>query len=163
MTGRKPIPAELIDALNHKKSKDDIEVRQEVERALKTNSELKCPRHLSQEAKKEWRRLLKLYKSMKVDLFCDLDIQAITMYCEASAIYKKAQETWVKYTTVVSTNSEAQRVLDKCLSTMDKQAKLISRLAEQLCITPVGRARIGMIARKEEQPSELEGFFEEED
>lgn len=164
MTGRKPIPAELINASDHKKSSDEIDARQQAEKRLKTKSTLVCPKHLSIEAKKEWHRLMRLYKEMHADILCALDIQPLLMYCEACAIYKKAQETWTKYTVVISANEEAQRILDKSLSVMSRQSNIIRGLSEQLCLTPVGRARMGMnAAKKENQPNALESLFDEDD
>lgn len=163
MTGRKPTPASLIDAAEHKRSTDEIDARNDAEQRLKTKATLKCPSHLSDEAKKEWRRLIRLYRSMEADILCDLDLQSLVMYCEATAIYKKAQEIWTKYTSVVAINPDAQRVLDKCFAVMEKQARLISGLSEQLCLTPVGRARMGMNAAKSSKPSALETLFDEDD
>jgi hypothetical protein len=41
---------------------------------------------------------------------------------------------------------------------MEKQQRQISSLAEQLCLTPVGRARMGT-AKAKNEPSEIEKFF----
>lgn len=161
--GRKPTPAALIDPAEHKKSYDEIEARKEVEAVLQTKSELRCPTYVSKPAKKEWRRIMKLYRGMEAEILNDLDVMALVMYCEATAVYKKAQETWVKYQQVVTVNPEAQRVLDKCFQTMERQTKIISGLSEQLCLTPVGRARMGMNAAKRLEPSALDLLLEEDD
>ena len=163
ITGRKPTPASMIDHKDFKKSIKEIEVRKEAEEKLKTGAELRCPSYVSKEAKKEWKRVMKLYRAMEVDILSDLDTMSLVMYCEATAVYKKAQETWAKYQQVVAANPEAQRVLDKCFLTMEKQTKIISSLSEQLCLTPVGRARMGMIATKSEEPSKLDILLEEDD
>lgn len=161
--GRKPTPAALIDPVEHKKSYDEIEARKEAEASLQTKSDLRCPSYVSKEAKKEWRRIMKLYRGMDAEILNDLDVMALVMYCEATAVYKKAQETWVKYQQVVAVNPEAQRVLDKCFQTMERQTKIISSLSEQLCLTPVGRARMGMNAAKKHEPNPIDDIFDEED
>lgn len=163
MTGRKPTPAALIDPVEHKKSYEEIEARKEAEAALQTKATLRCPNYLSSEAKKEWRRIMKLYKEMDAEILNDLDTMALVMYCEATAVYKKAQETWVKFQQVVAANPEAQRIIDKCFQTMERQTKIINRLAEQLCLTPVGRARMGMNAAKKNEPSKLDLLLDEDD
>lgn len=163
MTGRKPIPASLIDPAEHKKSHDEIQARRDVEASLQTKATLRCPNYISQDAKKEWRRIMKLYKEMEAEILNDLDTMALVMYCEATAVYKKAQETWVKYQQVVAANPEAQRILDKCFQTMERQTKIINNLAEQLCLTPVGRARMGMQATNRKEPSKLDLLLDEED
>lgn len=161
--GRKPIPASLIDPAEHKKAKEEIEARRDMEDALTTTSKLSCPKYLSDSAKKEWRRVIKLYKGLDVDILCDLDISALVIYCEAWAVYRKAQETWAKVKQVVAANPEAQRILDKCFVLMEKQSKIINNMSEQLCLTPVGRARMGMMAKRENESSAIEDLFNEED
>lgn len=164
LSGRKPTPATLIDPIEHKKSKEDLNARIEIEESLKASSKLSCPKYLSDQAKKEWRRVVRLYRSLESDLLCDLDISALAIYCEAWAIYRKAQETWAKYTQVVAANPEAQRVLDKCFLIMEKQSRIINNISEQLCLTPVGRARMGMMAsKKDSQISEVEKMFLDDD
>lgn len=149
---RPPLPPHLIDNKTYKKSSKELEDRKESWDKLKTTRILRVPTHLTPEAKKEWRRLMKLYDQMEVNILSDLDRQALIMYCESTAIYKKAQETWAKLQQVVSSNKDGQRMLDDTFRIMERQSKLITSLADQLCLTPVGRARMGMnaTAKKEE-------------
>jgi len=163
MQGRKPTPAKLINASDFKKPEDEILERQDIENSLLTASKLRCPTKLSKEAKREWKRLMELYKTMDARILCDLDTQLISMFCEATAIYKKAQETWVKYESVIATNPEAQRILDKCISVMNQQSSNIRGLSEQLCLSPIGRARMGLNAVKKEKKDELSQLFGEDE
>lgn len=162
MTGRKPTPAALIDPAEHKKSAYDIEKRKLIESRLLTGNKLACPAKLSPAAKKEWQRVVKQYRKMGVDILCDLDRPLLTMYCEAMAIYNKAQETWIKYQAVVATNAEAQRILDKSFAAMNKQSNIVRGLAEQLCLSPVGRARMGVNPAAEEGKNPVDEIFEDE-
>ena len=155
MKGRKPIPASLISVDTHKKSKTSILSRQENERRLAVQTtNLRVPSYLTDEAKKEWRRVMKLYKQMDGTILSDLDLQALTIYCEAVSIYKKAHEVWAKHLQVVNVNEDAQKIIDKTFKTMQTQSQIIYRFSEQLCLTPVGRARMGMA--KKDEPSALE-------
>lgn len=163
MTGRKPLPAKLLTPEGHHKSEGEIKARQEVEEGIQTKATLRCPAYLSVEAKGEWRRLMALYKTMKTSILCDLDIQLIVMYCEAVAIYKKAQETWVKYQQLVASNELYQITIDRCLSIMNKQSTIVRGISEQLCLTPVGRARMGMNAAKVTKVNPLEDLFGDDD
>lgn len=164
MPGRRPLPASLIDPEKHKKSKSEIERRKTVEEKIRgTTSLLWCPPYLTGEAKKEWRRIMKLYKSLDVNILSDLDQTALIMYVEARAIWMKAHETWSKYQTVVAGNPEAQRFLDKAFNTMERQTKIINQLADQLCLTPVGRARMGMNQIENDGPSALAALMAEDD
>ncbi len=137
--GRKP----TLNPVGHR-TKAEKEPRKQASEALQTTKILKCPSYLTALAKKEWRRTMRLYNQMDASILCDLDIAALVMYCEAWAIYKTAQEQWSKLGTVATTNPAAQALIDKTIDTMNKQTTVISKLAEQLCLTPVGRARMGM-------------------
>jgi len=162
--GRYPLPASLIDPAKHHKSKAEIEKRRHVEDSLRGNKALLwCPTHLTDEAKKEWRRIMKLYKSLDVNILSDLDQTALIMYVEAVAIYKKAHETWAKYQQGVAGNPESQRYLDKAFNTMERQTKIINQLAEQLCLTPVGRARMGMNQLEADKTSALATLMAEDE
>lgn len=154
-TGRKPVPPALIDNKTYKKNSQEIQEREESWEKLKTTKILRVPSHLSPEAKKEWRRVMKLYNQMEADILSDLDQQALIMYCEATAVYKKAQEQWVKLQQVATPNPDGQKLIDSILKTMERQSKIVSSLSEQLCLTPVGRARMGMNPTKVEEDDPL--------
>jgi P27 family predicted phage terminase small subunit len=161
MQGRKPKNADLIDSGSFKKSKESVEARREAEEALRTSDLLLPPEYLSPLAKIEWDRLLKLYRTMDADILSDLDIGALTIYCEAYAIYMKAHEVWVKFQQVVNTNPDAQKIIDKSFAVMEKQSNTMYKFSEQLCLTPIGRARMGMA--KKGEPSLLEKLMLEQD
>jgi P27 family predicted phage terminase small subunit len=153
MTGRKPLPPALVDREVFKKNGQEYEAREESYKKLQVSKVLKCPSHLTPEAKKEWKRIMKLYNQMDADILSDLDLQPLIMYCEAVSVYKQALETRKEFKRLVSTNEEMQKLIDNTLKTMERQSKIISSLSEQLCLTPVGRARMGMnaTAQKEEE------------
>lgn len=154
-SGRKPLPPALVDKKAFKKNGQEYEAREESYAKLQVSKVLKCPSHLTPEAKKEWKRVMKLYNQMEADILSDLDQQALIMYCEATAIYKKAQEQWAKLNQVATPNPEGQKILDSIFKSMERQTKIISSLSEQLCLTPVGRARMGMNpsnSKEEEDP-----------
>lgn len=152
-SGRKPFVAASKHASNAEKKERD-----EVNQKLITTNKLSCPKYLSEMAKKEWRRIMRLYKQMDTKILCDLDVAALVMYCEAWAVYKKAQEQWTKLNVVATTNPASQKVIDTCLDTMNKQTTVVSRLSEQLCLTPVGRARMGINPAKNKK-DELADFM----
>lgn len=161
--GRKPIPAALIDPQEHKKSYDEIQQRIEVESSLKTSSKLTCPKYLSDVAKKEWKRVIKLYRSLDTDILCDLDISSLVIYCEAWAEYRQAQDERNKITQDGDKSVESQKVIDRCVNRMASQTKIINSISEQLCLTPVGRARMGMMSKKTNHPSPLVQLIEDDD
>lgn len=131
-----------------------------METKIKTADRLKCPKDMSPVAKKEWKRIMGLYRQMEADILNDLDITALTMYCESFAQYKSAQKDWVQVQKVVTTNVNSQRTLDKIRSVMNDQVKVVCQLSEQLCLTPVGRARMGIAMAKKKEQSSLAKLFQ---
>lgn len=161
MRGNIPMPAKIKKNTDHRISKDLLNAREKLEEKLKSKSFLHCPSTLSAIAKKEWRRLMKLYKNMEVDILSDLDKSALMIYCEAYAIYTKAHQEWIIMDKIVSSDDDRQKFVDKVFSIMEKQSQIMSRFSEQLCLTPVGRARMGMSVKI--GPSPLEKMLMEDD
>ena len=162
--GRKPLPAAMIDTKQSKQKKDDIQKRKQVEEQVNPSpkSKLPTPSYLSPLAKKEWRRIMKLYEDMDIKILSDLDKTPLVMYCEAVAIYQKCQEKWKQFDSVMVGSNEAQRRIDNCFNLMNKQIKIINDLAEQLCLTPIARAKMGMIALngKEKKQNPISEIFD---
>ena len=148
MTGRLPTPAELQDKKKMKKNEKDLDCRKAVEKSFQVVDKLSCPSYLSPLAKKEWKRVMKLYKQMDARILNDLDVTALAMYAEAVAMYQTAQKQWVQVQTLVSSNQASQKLLDKIRTIMNDQVKVVTTLSEQLCLTPVGRARMGVATAK---------------
>lgn len=162
MTGRLPTPAELQDKKKMKKNEKDLDCRKAVEKSFQVVDKLSCPSYLSPLAKKEWKRVMKLYKQMDARILNDLDVTALAMYAEAVAMYQTAQKQWVQTQALVSSNKASQKLLDKIRTIMNDQVKVVTTLSEQLCLTPVGRARMGVAVAKfglKEEKS-LDDFFE---
>ena len=147
MTGRKPSPAALLNPEKAKLSQDQLDARKAVERKLNPSFVLRCPskKSLSPAARKIWKRVMRLYDRMDADILSDLDEVSLRMYCEAVAIYDTAHNEWLNIQHVIVANPKAQAQIDVLLSRMNKQTTIINKLAEQLCLTPVGRARMGVV------------------
>lgn len=162
MTGRLPTPAELQDKKKMKKNEKNLDCRKAVEKSFQVVDKLSCPSYLSPLAKKEWKRVMKLYKQMDARILNDLDVTALAMYAEAVAMYQTAQKQWVQVQTLVSSNKASQKLLDKIRTIMNDQVKVVTTLSEQLCLTPVGRARMGVAVAKFglKEEKTLDDFFE---
>ena len=170
-SGRKPTPAALIDPKKSKISKDDIEARKMIEKSINPipKNTIKRPSFLSGPAKKEWARIMKLYEQLDQKILSDLDQTALVMYCEAVAAYKTFQKRdkeiideldsfnysnknmrfEMKSEDIKYRNDrihELQIKSDAILGRMNRQIKNVNNLAEQLCLTPVARAKIGILA-----------------
>ena len=62
-TGRKPRPLKLVDNGKNRHTKDTMENRENGE-PTGCSDKLKPPKSLSPEAKKEWKRVVKLYRQL---------------------------------------------------------------------------------------------------
>lgn len=100
---------------------------------------LKCPSHLNEEAKKEWKRLSKILIEMGV--LTELDIAAFAGYCQAYARWKEAEEFIEKHGSLVKTpNGYFQQVPQ--VSIAQTNLKIMLKFAEQFGLTPSARSRI---------------------
>jgi P27 family predicted phage terminase small subunit len=157
-SGRKPLSADL---LKKHVSKADKDRRREVAKNLEVGSTLSCPKDMGEAAKAKWRELMRLYRKMPSAVLNDLDKDALRQYCEAWAVYKAAEDTWNNrlHGEVATTNEETQKLIDSTLAKMNRQSAVMSSLAEQLLLTPVGRARMGINPAEPKKGSALDTFL----
>jgi len=170
MRGAKPKPAALRDPKDDKVSKKDHQKRLDMEKALRGNDpKLRPPKWLSKEGKKEFRRLIKIYKSLPVQILSDLDTTMLAQYCQAYSVYQSAMKTREKLIiqdfSVDGKEEESQldfedridREQQKLVNRMNNQTKIMNKLSEALCITPVGRARMGiMVTHKTDKDNKVQ-------
>jgi P27 family predicted phage terminase small subunit len=156
MQGRKPHPFQLIDE-NNKLSKAKIAARKRNQPQTQS-SKLWCPTHLCDEAKKEWRRVVKLYRELDKDLISDLDVASLEVYCESVATYQKAMSEVHKTTEVYMTSAGPKT--NPWLTVANNAAIQIKRYGEVLLLDPVSRARAGLAITKTEEkaPSGVAAF-----
>lgn len=91
---RKPIPPEL------KSEEQQVDIgasRIAAQKAatprIKTNR-LICPKDLTDGAKREWHRVVKLYRECEIDVFNDLDQETLKSYCVAVDIRTQLYQKW---------------------------------------------------------------------
>lgn len=180
---RKPIPPELK---NEEQQVDIGASRIAAQKAatphIKTNR-LICPADLTDGAKKEWRRVVKLYRECEIDVFNDLDQETLKSYCVAVDIRTQLYQKWKEEqaqallidkevrragtkTTATGTPIEGhsgttrEKVVNPILRELDRYANTIRILAEQLALTPVGRAAYAVRTEKANR-SPAEEFMED--
>jgi P27 family predicted phage terminase small subunit len=147
-TGRKPILA-VIDGRRPHRSKDEVQARVDAEpRGCKAT--FKAPKEMSPDARKEWRRVVALYKQLDSEVLNDLDLSVLSAYCESVAIYRKAQEQYQKFPLYGKNLDTGQPVENPYIKIMNREGQNVVRYAEQLCLSPVGRARMGLAREKRE-------------
>jgi P27 family predicted phage terminase small subunit len=158
-TGRKAKPVMALDNSISKKTKAELGTRDE-QTPSGCEEELKPPKKLSKFALAEWKRIIGLYKQLNLKIMNDLDIAALSMYCEAYAIWRTAQDEWSKIGKVTEVSPRG-KVTDPNVKVMNEQTVVMTRLSEQLCLTPVGRARYGIEATKKpkEGAAEMDKFI----
>lgn len=159
MGGRLPKVSEAQNKKSLKKSNAELEQRQNVEKSMTVVDKLSCPKDMTKDAQKIWKGLMKLYKQMDAKILCDLDKHSLRMYCETYALYLKTQQQ-VEYLSG-SSESFLDKDFQNLIKTMNKQCEVCTNLAEKLCLTPIGRARMGVAVAKfglKEEKS-LDDFF----
>ena len=122
-------------------------------------AEFKAPPTLSPAAKKEWKRIIDLYQQLDAEILNDLDLAVLAAYCESVAVYQKAQAEYQTLPLVGKDKVTGKTVESPYLAIMDKAGKSISRFAEQLCLSPVGRARMGIAKAKKEMEDDPSAAF----
>ena len=151
-TGRKPTPLKLVDNAKARHTKETLDGRQNGEPEGCTDK-LTPPKTISSEAKKEWKRIVKLYRQLDAKIINDLDISTLMAYCESVAIYRRAQEEY-QNCPLVYMNADGRPAENPYITIMRREGQNIAKYAEQLCLSPVGRARMGVAAAKKEAESD---------
>lgn len=154
--GRKPLPAKLkLANKHHGRNTEDVKDMVDIEDSLNPcfDKIKKPPTKLTKDAKKEWKRIIELYEKMGLNLLSDLDIFTLETYCESVSTWRTLQKEYADKTSLSLDD------LGKITTILDKQSKTVSRLAEQLCITPVGRARMGAVLAKAPKKNEILDVF----
>ena len=146
MAGRKPKLTVIGDESGFKKSKEEMEARKKAQ-PNGCVDDLTPPEHLSAVAREEWMRVVELYRQLDNTIINNLDISTLTAYCECVAVYRDAQEKR-ETLPLISYDDKGRVVENPYLAIMRKEGLNILRYSEQLCLTPVGRARMGMATVK---------------
>jgi P27 family predicted phage terminase small subunit len=159
MAGRKARPFELVD----KKGKTKLEIETRTDFEPKPVTQLRPPKSLSREAKKEWKGIVKRYIDMSIPLHL-IDARALAIYCGLIVSYNKSVIK-IEEQDEVLTNSRGGRYKNPWV---DIQLKLIIQLksySELLLLDPFSRAKIGVMVTKmfkaENASDEMEKFLEE--
>lgn len=157
--GRKNIPAVLKDNdVYHNQTEID---RQIDNTPAGVSAKLTCPSDLTSGGKKEWRRIVKLLSQLDVQVLCDLDTETLRDYCIEVDICHRLYKRWVeeencdievkaatsstskKTGTDGNTNTttvSSKKVINPTIREFNRHVQTKRVLAEQLGLTPIGRA-----------------------
>lgn len=162
MKGRKPYPYVVMDSTNDRNrlTKDELAKRDKHEPRIKSNN-LRCPAHLGDEAKREWQRIVKLYKEIKEPILSDLDCNALEVYCNAVVRYRKATQKIAETSEVYASKGDLKPRKNPWQIIANEAADQIKKYGELLLLDPVSRARVGLAKAKDNgKPSGIAAFLQ---
>lgn len=112
----------------------------------------KCPKWLSDDAKKEWRRVAKVL--FECGLLTEADQTALAAYCESYALWKQAQELIkTEGITYEYTNKSGATNIVKhpAVEISLKSMLVIKQFCSEFGLTPSSRGRINLPAKQDEE------------
>ena len=162
MAGTKPKP----NGTKHR-TKKELESMKEMDKSLRTPSNMPCPKWLTKEGQQIFRKLKKRYNEMPGNPLCNLDITPLAVLANAMDIYIKAHTQFVeggsRLTVIQVSKGSAKEVINPLVKTMNEQAAIVSKLSDQLCLTPIGRMRMGVNAAKTPKDDFLDIFNDQDE
>lgn len=161
MRGRKAYPFQVMQATNDKNrlTKSALAGREKGQPNIKS-SKLWCPQHMCDDAKKEWRRIVELYKELQDPIINDLDLASLEIYCESLVTYRRAMAKVRETAEVYASKPDANRPKkNPWLSVANDAAVLVKKYGEVLLLDPVSRARVGMAKAKEQPDNPMAEFL----
>jgi P27 family predicted phage terminase small subunit len=114
-----------------------------------------CPRHLTGEARKEWRRMGGELARMGV--VTAVDRAALAAYCQAWARWVEAEGQVAKLGTIVKT-ANGNLIQNPYLAVANRAMEQMTRLAAEFGMTPSSRSRV-QVQAGEDGPSLADLLF----
>ena len=132
-----------------------------------SKSKISCPAWLDAEAKKEWKRIIKLLQAEKVD-FTEKDLKALEGYCQSYARWKNCEKILQeKGYTFETPNGYVQQRPEVSIS--NKALQELRSYQKELGLTPAARARMnknsGISSPTDgynQEDSDMEELFEDD-
>lgn len=106
-----------------------------------------CPRHLSDEAKKEWHRIVK--DLFEAGLFTKIDRPALAAYCQAYGRWVEA-EAHLEDEDFVQVTDKGYQYQTPWLSIANQAMKQMHNFLAEFGMTPAARSRVNATPPKEE-------------
>jgi len=160
VAGRRAQPINLL-ALKGRKhlTKSEIETRREAEKKIKPRAnKIRPPDWLSDEAKQEFKRIIKEMKDL--DVLTNVDTDAVAIYCDAYVSYIECTRIIEKegmMVTHVNQAGESNEVPHPLMTKKRQLADQMKSMATELGLTPSSRSKISM---PKEKPKEKTPFDE---
>ncbi|MFA7174935.1 MAG: phage terminase small subunit P27 family [Kiritimatiellia bacterium] len=161
--GRKANPVGLHVIKKSHMSNAEIEARKIAEARLRPGSDrVSPPKWLSNEAKKEFRRIVKEFDTVNADLFTNVDVDMLAAYCDAYIEYQRCTEIiaheglMVEYTNKAGAENTVPHPL------LAKKKQLFEQMkacASEFGLTPSARAKLTLPREPEKPKSKFERKF----
>lgn len=130
--GPKPVPTTLKLARGSRRPINPDEPKPRVSRP-------RCPSHLSDSAKAEWKRISPLLT--REGLLTHLDGAALALYCEACGLWVEAKQK-VAETSLVVTTEKGNVIQNPYVGIANKAAKQMLEILVEFGMTPSSRTRV---------------------
>lgn len=150
MAGRKPKPTALKELAGNPGKRPLNRSEPKPAATLPT-----CPRHLTGEARREWRRMGGELARMGVVTV--VDRAALAAYCQAWARWVDAEGQVAKLGTIVKT-ANGNLIQNPYLAVANRAMEQMTRLAAEFGMTPSSRSRV-QVAEREAGPSLADLLF----
>lgn len=155
--GRKPALTVLTDNGKDRFTKAELRARKSGE-MRGVAAHLAPPPELSEIARAEWERVVALYQDVNDEIINDLDVAVLTIYCEARAVYIDAESKYHGMAVIKKSKDDPTPIENPYWRAMINASQVIAKASEQLCMSPVGRARMGVAAAKQKNVSAIEAY-----
>ena len=110
-----------------------------------------CPRHLSKEARKEWRRISK--ELLQLGLLTAVDRAALAAYCQAWAHWVQAEEAMgAEGFKAVATTDKGYEHASPWIGIANNALKQMKAFLTEFGLTPASRSRVTVTKSEEKDP-----------
>lgn len=139
MKGRKPKPIALKRLAGNPGKRP---LREEPQPPMPDSTPY-VPRHLNDEAKREWRRIIKVL--MDLGLYTEVDRAALAMYCQAWGRWVEAERELVKQGAVL-TSDKGNLYQNPWLHVANKAWEQMRKVLAEFGLSPSSRSRLMLTA-----------------
>lgn len=140
--GRKP---KSIDCKLRSLSKEDLQIRRDLESLFKNGNALKAPEFLDDIAYAKWNEIMLSFSQLPINVLNILDTNQFVLYCQSWSRYKSAVEVWQKELggKLGSYSKDENRYIKQVLKVINDEISNMKSLAPDLLLTPTGRVKYG--------------------
>jgi P27 family predicted phage terminase small subunit len=110
-----------------------------------------CPQHLDEQAKTEWKRLVRIIRHMRI--LTEADYIALANLCQAYSRMVRAEKKLAEAGLLYKTQSGYVQQ-SPLLSIINSSVETITKLCREFGLTPSSRSRIQLLAKDRDQGSD---------